>query len=193
MDCLRRAGRQHLAFAYACPHKSGFAICRPGGTMTNREDILSPDAIGPDVQLLIALLKLSSIINRPMRDGVAVRHGLSTNELRVLMCIGGEGPVAGHDISEIMGIPPMNVSRAVAALDDRGWLERVDNDDNRRRRPVSLNDAGWDALGSMIPDVRQIAEQFFATIRKGDRGKLLDMVEKVNGQVELWTEIAENG
>lgn len=159
--------------------------------MTNREDILSPEAIGPDVELLIALLKLSSIINRPMRDGVAVKHGLSTNELRVLMCIGGEGPVAGHDISETMGIPPMNVSRALAALDDRGWLERVDNDDNRRRRPVSLNDAGWDALGSMIPDVRNIAEQFFATIRKGERGKLLEMVEKVNGQINEWTESTE--
>lgn len=160
--------------------------------MTNREDILSPEAIGPDVQLLIAFLKLSSIINRPMRDGVAVRHGLSPNELRVLMCIGGEGPVAGHDISEIMGIPPMNVSRALAALDDRGWLKRVKNDDNRRRRPVSLNDMGWDALGAMIPDVRQIAEQFFATIRQSDRGKLFNMVEKVSSQVELWTESAEN-
>ena len=161
--------------------------------MTNREDILSPDAIGPDVELLIALLKLSSMINRPMRDGVAVNHGLSTNELRVLMCIGGEGPVAGHDISEIMGIPPMNVSRAVAALDDRGWLERIDNGDNRRRRPVSLNDAGWNALGSMIPDVRKIAKQFFTAIRKGDRRKLLEMVEKVNIRIDQWTQVAEKG
>lgn len=160
--------------------------------MTNRDDILSPENLGADVELLIALLKMGSMISRPMRDGVAVKHGLSANELRVLMCIGGEGPLAGHDISEIMGILPMNVSRALAALDERGWLERLDNDDNRRRRPVSLNDAGWAMMVSMIPDVRGIAEQFFATLRKGERAKLLEMVERVNGQINLWAPAEED-
>jgi DNA-binding MarR family transcriptional regulator len=162
-------------------------MIRSGGDMTDRDDILSPENLGSDVELLIAVLKLASVITRPMREGVATPHGLSTNELRVLMCVGGEGPVAGHDVSETMSIPPMNVSRALAELDDRGWIKRVENDDNRRRRPVELNDAGWDALGSMIPDVRGIAEYIFAPIRKGDRGRLLDLVKRVNEQIEEWT------
>ncbi|MBB4640593.1 MarR family winged helix-turn-helix transcriptional regulator [Rhizorhapis suberifaciens] len=161
--------------------------------MTDRDDILSPENLGSDVELLIALLKLSSMISRPMRDGVAIKHGLSTNELRVLMCVGGEGPVAGHDISETMAIPPMNVSRALAELDERSWLRREDNDENRRRRPVSLNDQGWDALGSMIPDIRQIAQHFFSTIRRGDQAKLLELIAKINGQIESWSEPAESG
>ncbi|HKX35620.1 MAG TPA: MarR family transcriptional regulator [Rhizorhapis sp.] len=160
--------------------------------MTDRDDILSPEKLGFDVELLIGLLKLSGMIGRPMREGIAIKHGLSINELRVLMCVGGEGPVAGHDISEIMSIAPMNVSRALAALDERGWLTREDNDDNRRRRPVSLNDAGWEVLGSMIPDVRLIAEYIFATMRRNDRSKLLELVEKVNGQIGQWASPAEN-
>lgn len=165
-----------------------------GGNMTNRDDILSLEKIGSDVELLIAVLKLASVISRPMREAVATPHGLSTNELRVLMCIGGEGPVAGHDIAETMSIPPMNVSRALAELDERGWLKRVDNGDNRRRRPVELNDAGWEALGLMIPDVRDIAQHIFSPIRKGDRSRLLDLVNRINKQIEEWTpqEIGES-
>lgn len=160
--------------------------------MTEKDDILSPEAMGADVELLITLLKLSSMISRPMRGGVATRHDLSINELRVLMCVGGEGPVAGHDISECMAIPPMNVSRALAALDERGWLTREDNDDNRRRRPVSLSHAGWDALGSMIPDVRSVAEHVFATLRKSDKPKLLELARRVTQQIESWTDAEEN-
>jgi DNA-binding MarR family transcriptional regulator len=154
--------------------------------MSNRDDILSPEKIGSDVELLIALLKLASMISRPMREGVAIPHGLSTNELRVLMCVGGEGPVAGHDISEMMSIPPMNVSRALAELDGRGWIKRVENDDNRRRRPVELSDEGWEALGSVIPDVREVAQFVLSTVRKGDRHKLFELANRINDQIGRW-------
>lgn len=155
--------------------------------MTNRDDILLPETLGSDVILLVALLKLSSVIGRPMRDGVAIPHGLSTNELRVLMCVGGEGPVAGHEISDLMSISPMNVSRALAELDDRGWISRVDNGDNRRRRPVQLNDDGWNALGATIPDVRRIAQHIFSTLRKSDRDRLLDLFNHIHERIDDWT------
>lgn len=51
----------------------------------------------PDIDLLVARLRFSSIISRPMRDGVADPAGFSSNELRILMALSGEGESAGHD------------------------------------------------------------------------------------------------
>ena len=73
--------------------------------------------------LLVRLLKLGSFISGPMRDGVCDPAQISSNELRVIMALAGEGALAGHDLVEITGLPPMNVSRAIATLRERGWIE----------------------------------------------------------------------
>ncbi|MEN9718587.1 MAG: hypothetical protein RIQ99_1465 [Pseudomonadota bacterium] len=72
--------------------------------------------------LLIRLLKLGSFINAPMKDGVCDPSGVSQIELKVMMALAGEGDLAGHDLVEIMGVPAMNVSRALATLRERGQL-----------------------------------------------------------------------
>ncbi len=81
------------------------------------------DATGKQIELLVQLLKLSSFINGPMQDGVASPNKLALNELKIALCLGREGALAGHDIAEIMGIAPMNVSRSLSSLLQRGWIE----------------------------------------------------------------------
>jgi hypothetical protein len=57
-----------------------------------------PQTGGTDnVALLIDLLKLATFIAGPMRDGVAEPLALSSNDLRVILALGGEGELAGHD------------------------------------------------------------------------------------------------
>ncbi|HEX7759330.1 MAG TPA: MarR family transcriptional regulator [Caulobacteraceae bacterium] len=154
--------------------------------MTNRNDEASPRAAGQNVALLIELLKLASIIGRPMKEAVADPHELSTNELRVLMCLAGEGPLAGQDISMIMSIPPMNVSRALAVLSERGWTEQASNKGNRRRRPVQLSPAGWQAYRALLPDVRLVARRLFASLEREERQHLAHIFNRLIAQVEAW-------
>ena len=102
-----------------------------------------PQTGGTDnVALLIDLLKLATFIAGPMRDGVAEPLALSSNDLRVILALGGEGELAGHDLSEIMGVPPMNVSRALASLLERGLVELGSDPANRRRKPFRLSAQG---------------------------------------------------
>jgi hypothetical protein len=75
--------------------------------------------------LLIRLLKLSSFVSGPMRDGVCDPAGIAPAELRIVMALAGEGALAGHDLVEITGLQPMNVSRAMAQLRGRGWIEEA--------------------------------------------------------------------
>lgn len=158
--------------------------------MTDRKDEPPREATGQNVKLLIELLKLASIISRPMKEAVADPHGLSTSELRVLMCLAGEGPLAGQDISKIMSIPPMNVSRALAVLDLRGWTEQAPDQGNRRRRPVQLSKAGWKAYRAMIPDVQLVARRLFASLEREERQHLAHIFNRLIAQVEAWDFVA---
>ncbi|MEZ5743290.1 MAG: MarR family winged helix-turn-helix transcriptional regulator [Sphingomonadaceae bacterium] len=108
--------------------------------------------------LLIRLLKLGSFINTPMKEGVSDPAGVGTTELRVVMALAGEGALAGHDLVGIMGMPPMNVSRALASLRERGWIEYAPDPENRRRRPMVLTEAGHEAYTKMQGNLSAVAD-----------------------------------
>jgi len=143
-----------------------------------------------EVPLLVRLLKFASLINRPMLDGVADVHQLSLNELRVMMSLGGEGEIAGHELARVMAMPPMNVSRALAALLDRGWVEPVRDEANRRRKPYRLSEAGWLAYRAMTPQVRGVADYLVDCLAPAERKTLEKLMEKLIVRVEAWPEKA---
>jgi DNA-binding MarR family transcriptional regulator len=146
------------------------------------------EPIGSPVVLLVQLLKLSSLISGPMDDGVASANGVALNELKIMMCLGGEGALAGHDISEIMAITPMNVSRALSNMLSRGWIEPVTDHENRRRKPVQLSAAGWIAYRNMMPDVAAVADYLLGTLSVNERSVMARVSEKVVGRMADWFE-----
>lgn len=132
------------------------------------------------------LLKLGSFISGPMRDGVCEPAGIGSNELRVIMVLAGEGELAGHDMVEITGLPPMNVSRAIAALRERGWIEDAVDPDNRRRRPVRLTAAGHEAYARTRPHFDVVAEALVGSLTQRQRQQLANLTDKVNARMIDW-------
>lgn len=137
-------------------------------------------------QLLIRLLKLGSFVSGPMRDGVCEPAEISTNELRVMMALAGEGELAGHDLVEITGLPPMNISRAIATLHERGWIEDAIDPDNRRRRPVRLSEVGHDAYRRTQPYFDVVADALLGTLTVRQRQQLASLTDKVNARLIAW-------
>lgn len=160
--------------------------------MTRSADTTKLGLAGTDAQLLIELLKFATVVTRPMKATVAAHHDLSVNELRMLMCLSGEGALAGQEIAGLMSMAPMNVSRALARLEALGWIERVEDGHDRRRQPVQLSKAGWKAYNSILPDIRETARWLFAPLAGADRRKMLAMIAKLNARIEAWGEEEED-
>ncbi len=125
--------------------------------------------LGEDAALLVDLLKLATFIAQPMREGVAEPLGLAANDLKIILALGGEGELAGHELSEIMGLPPMNVSRAIAALTARGLVEPGEDASNRRRKPVRLTAAGSALFQQTIPAMAGVGGHLFADFTPDER------------------------
>jgi DNA-binding MarR family transcriptional regulator len=143
-------------------------------------------SVDSNVQLLIQLLKLASLISRPMQDGVAGPNDIGLNELKIVMCLGGEGAMAGHDITELVAMPPMNVSRALAVLLARGWIEPAVDPANRRRKPVCLSAEGWAAYRAMTPDVGTVADYLLGALSAAERKGLARTTDKITARMESW-------
>lgn len=138
------------------------------------------------VPLLIQLLKLGSLINGPMKDGVAAPNDISQVELKVLMALAGEGALAGHDLVEIMGVPAMNVSRAIATLRERGWIEDAIDPDNRRRKPVRLSAEGVAAYERLHPDVAAVAQALLGNLSARQQREFSALSENILARMTDW-------
>lgn len=136
--------------------------------------------------LLIRLLKLGSFINGPMKDGVCDPSGVSQIELKVMMALAGEGDLAGHDLVEIMGVPAMNVSRALATLRTRGWIEDTVDPDNRRRKPVRLTAAGTEAYQALLPAVETVAEAILGGLTPRQQREFAALSDKLIAAMTDW-------
>ncbi|WP_068074779.1 MarR family winged helix-turn-helix transcriptional regulator [Novosphingobium lentum] len=136
--------------------------------------------------VLVDLLKLASLINGPMRDIVADPLEMSPTELKILLALGGEGELAGHDLSEIMGVPPMNVSRAISGLIQRGWVEPGIDRSNRRRKPVRLSAEGRAAFLRTMAPMKTVADGLLGGLNARDRATFRRAAQSILSRMADW-------
>jgi DNA-binding MarR family transcriptional regulator len=139
-----------------------------------------------DISLLVAMLRFASLISRPMRDDVGDPAGYSSNELRILMALTDEGEAAGQDLAELMGMQPMNVSRALASLLAMGLVEQAENSGNRRRKPYRTSRRGLEAYAALAPRIAQVARFLFGAITPQERAVLRTILAKLDRRVLEW-------
>ncbi len=154
----------------------------PSGSDTALADL----GIDSEVGLLIDLLKLGTFIGGPMREGVADPMNITTTDLRVVLALGGEGELAGHELSEIMGVAPMNVSRALAGLTQRGLVEPGFDQTNRRRKPVRLTDAGQALFARTLPAMAKVSADLFKGVPARDREAFRRTAATILGRIGRW-------
>lgn len=140
----------------------------------------------PQFDQLVRLLKLGTFVNSPMKDGVCDPSGISQIELKVMMALAGEGNLAGHDLVEIMGVPAMNVSRALAALRERGWIEDAVDPDNRRRKPVRLSAAGLAVYDKLHPAVETVAQALLGGLSAAQQRQFAAISDKIIIAMTQW-------
>ena len=100
---------------------------------------------------------------------------LSRTQWRVLANLGKFGAMTAAEICRRSHIEKTKVSRAVAALEGRGWLVRRASTEDRRAEILTLTEAGEAAFAAM----GERAMAFDVTLRSalgGDLSRRLDQV-----------------
>lgn len=92
----------------------------------------------------------------------------------------GSGDVLGVDLARRAAVSPAAVSQLVGGLEAAGLVERRRFEDDRRRQPLVLTDAGRSCLAS----VRLLLQERLADLVGGLHGPEADALVRLLGHVE---------
>jgi DNA-binding MarR family transcriptional regulator len=86
----------------------------------------------------------SQTIGRLVRQmrAAAAQHELSLTESAVLARLGRDGPATTAELARAEGMRPQSMSAAVAALEERGLLERRPHPSDGRQMNLALTEKG---------------------------------------------------
>jgi DNA-binding MarR family transcriptional regulator len=90
---------------------------------------------------------------RQMR-AAAAQHELSLTEIAVLGRLGRHGPATTAELARAEGMRPQSMSAAVAALEERGLVERKPHPSDGRQVNLALTEKGA-ALRSSTKDLKR--------------------------------------
>ena len=133
----------------------------------------SPDP-GEDRALLLThrLIRAATALGRITSRVHKSQLGLTGPEFSVLLIL-GEGENASMTSSHIVDTTAMDktkVSRAVSALDQRGWLTRTRATSDRRFEYLALRPEGRRAYDALMPQVRAAENEVLRNMTAGGTG-----------------------
>lgn len=111
--------------------------------------------------------------------------GLTIPEWRVLATLGQLGETTATAIGRHSSMHKTKVSRAVASLQDRRWLERRRDPHDRRMEHLRLTAAGRGAYRRLVPQMLAYQDDLLARLSAADRAALLQGFAALERILEL--------
>lgn len=134
---------------------------------------LSFEALELERFLPYRLNRLADSVSRQFGRLYADRHGLTRPEWRALATLGQFGTMTATAIGAHSAMHKTKVSRAVAGLEKRRWLERRPDARDRRVEHLALTAAGVSVYGDLVPIARAFEAELLASLHEDRRDVLL--------------------
>lgn len=134
---------------------------------------MSDDIVVLENFLPYRLMRLSEAVSREFAKAYHDRYGLTRPQWRVFATLGQYGTMTATAIGAHSAMHKTKVSRAVAALEKRKWLERETDPTDRRVERLTLTKTGRAAYRDMVPVARGF-ERWLSTAMGAARFAELD-------------------
>ncbi|MGB2718278.1 MAG: MarR family transcriptional regulator [Rhodococcus sp. (in: high G+C Gram-positive bacteria)] len=105
----------------------------------------SPMQVVAQIKRIVALLELAV-------EPIYAEAGVTVAEVELMVPLRyGTEPVTAARLAELLGMTRAGVSKALGKLERRGFLERMQNAEDRRSASITLTDAGKDVVDEVFP------------------------------------------
>jgi DNA-binding MarR family transcriptional regulator len=106
-------------------------------------------------------------------------HGLTQSQYVLLMTMKEEGPVGQRRLAELVAMDARNIVPILDSLADRGLVERRPHHTDRRRRIVTLTDAGNALIDTIAATAAAGQDEFLHALPRPDRERLNRLLRQV--------------
>jgi DNA-binding MarR family transcriptional regulator len=127
------------------------------------------------------LNRISTAVSQEFRSVYGPHHDLTIPEWRVLATLGQFDKMGAKAIGCHSSMHKTKVSRAVGALEERRWLKRCENQEDRREEILSLTARGRKAYLEILPRAVAFEQHILGDLGPGAPSFLaaLDRLEKI--------------
>ena len=142
----------------------------------------APLPVEDDPVLLLQTIALL-LGERILRDAVAAGgDGVRASDGFVFQHL-VPGPLTVRDLAARLGMTQQGASKAVADLEARGFVERLVDTDDARRRPVALAERGWLVVTEARRTRQRVARQVRRSLGPDRYGELLRSLAEVSEEL----------
>lgn len=118
------------------------------------------------------LAVLADAVSRTMAELYAQRFSLTRHEWRVLAALANHERATATDVAGYSTLDKMQVSRAVAGLEERGLIARGEGRADRRTKLLKITPAGRALFGKIVPLVLERQEWLLDVLSADERAVL---------------------
>lgn len=126
-------------------------------------------------------------ISNKIKEGYSMSHNLSSNEWRVMVVLNQYKHVTAKDVVNYSSIGKVNVSRGVADLEKRKFIEKHVDPTDRRSVLLCLTNKGKKVMSQLIPTVLDIEKQALTGLSQDEQATLLKLMDKVRRNADAIT------
>lgn len=127
------------------------------------------------------LAQASEAASRAFQPAYRDSYGMLRTEWRVLFHLGRLGPMTATAIGRRSGLHKTKISRAVDALTAKRFVTRETEDDDRRRRTLSLTPAGRRAYRDLTARAAAFDDAMMEGLTEGERTGLKAALRRIAG------------
>lgn len=138
----------------------------------------------------LRLTVVSSRYMAPINADLEQEQGLSRDDVTVTICLSITNATSAQEIVRYTGRPKNSVSRAVASLEERGFLRRYSDASDRRSSRLSLTARGCRLFDQIAARFIQRDSLMLSPLSEQERRSFNRLLNKISASSADWPKTA---
>ena len=123
---------------------------------------------------------LAEAVSRSFSKIYADQFGMSIPEWRVVATLGEHQSMTARDIGQATSMHKTKVSRAVAALEAKTFLKRIQNPNDQREQMLTLTVEGTEMYQDLVPQAKAYSDRLQNALTADQQAMLDDIFKRLH-------------
>lgn len=122
----------------------------------------------------------------PVYKTIQERFSISRPEFVILFSLSQQPNLAARDICLVTGLPKNSISRAVSTLIQAGYVNRVENNTNKREKKLSLSADGQAIVKKIVPLLESRQTAMYDALDDTEKQLFKKLITKMIAHMPSW-------